>query len=451
MSRSTEQPRWSNQIGFILATTGAAVGLGNIWKFAYMAGTHGGSAFVLIYLLCVLLVGIPLMMGEMTLGRLGRSDAITSLQRLAQTHHAHPAWRYLGWLGAITLLCVLSFYSVVAGWSLCYWLKAATNSFYHVSTSHIQTLWSNLLNDPVQLMTYHALFMLMTVGVVAQGIQKGLEKAARMLMPALFIILIGLVIYSLNTPGAAQGIDFLFHFNLSNITPTIAISALGHAFFTLAVGAGCILVYGAYLPDQAPIARTVLVITALDVLVAILSGLAIFPLVFTYHLSPASGPGLMFETLPIIFSQMAAGRWFGSLFFMLLLFAAWTSSISLLEPWVALLVERFNFRRKPACYLMGGIAWILGLVTVLSFNHWSNFKPLLNATLFDLITDTTTNLLLPLGGLGFAWFAGHYIPEDALKKALNFKHVLSFKFFQFNLKYTVPLGILVIVLEALIK
>lgn len=450
MGHAQTQHRWSNQIGFILATTGAAVGLGNIWKFAYMAGNNGGSAFVLIYLICVVCVGIPLMMGEMTLGRLGRSDAITSLQYLAKQYKTHPAWRYLGWLGALTLLFVLSFYSVVAGWSLFYVVKSSTNQLTQLSAPQLQTLWHQLLNSPLTLLSYHALFMLMTVSVVARGVQKGLEKAARMMMPALFAILIILVCYATSTPGFSKGLHFLFHFDLSKITPSIAISALGHAFFTLAVGAGCILVYGAYLPDHARIGRTVMVITVLDVSVAILSGLAIFPLVFTYHLAPTSGPGLMFETLPIAFAQMGGGRWFGSLFFILLLFAAWTSSISLVEPWVALLVERFRLKRPTACWLIGSVAWVLGFATVLSFNQWAHFKPFLNRGLFDLITDTTTNIMLPLGGLGFAWFVAHHIPHSALKQALSFKRSAYFKLWYFGIRYTVPIGIVLILIEALL-
>ena len=442
----SEENRWSSRIGFILATTGAAVGLGNIWKFAYMAGAHGGSAFVLVYLLCVIGVGIPLMMGEMLLGRIGRSDAVSSMRNLAKRFKQHPSWSLVGWLGALTLLLVLSFYSVVAGWSLFYVKQTLEHHFVHMQPAQIQHIWQNLLAKPSVMLIYHSSFMALTVWVVAHGVQKGLEKAAKMMMPALFGILIILVGYAASTPGFNQGVEFLFHFDWTHITPDIAISALGHAFFTLAVGAGCILVYGAYLTDNARIGPTVVIITALDVFVAILSGLAIFPLVFTYHLAPAAGPGLMFETLPIAFAQMGGGFWFGLLFFFLLLFAAWTSSISLVEPLAALLIQRFNFKRWPACICVGITAWALGLLTIFSFNLLHSFKPFWHRNIFNLVTDIATNILLPLGGLGFTCFVAYCVPKKVLLNSLKFQYRFSFNCWYFAIRYITPIGILIILL-----
>ncbi len=446
--KSNKREHWSSRFGFILAATGAAVGLGNIWKFPYMAGGNGGSAFVLIYLLCVLLIGIPVMLAEMIIGRRGQSNAVNALNKLAVEAKRTTHWELVGWLGAITLLLVLSFYSVVAGWSIAYMFKAWLGIFNNLNDMAINLLWNQFLESPWQLMFWHALFMIITMWVVAKGVQSGIEKASEIMMPSLFLILILLDIYSYYQGDFAAGFNFLFAFKLQNISPSCIISAMGHAFFTLAIGAGCMLVYGSYLKRNIKLGGAVITIVILDVLVAILAGLAIFPLVFGHHLTPEGGPGLMFQVLPIAFATMTGGQFFGGLFFVLLLFAAWTSSISIAEPLVILLTERHEYSRLQAAIIVGVAGWLLGLASLLSFNIWKNFKLFHHWTVFGAITDLTTNILLPLGGLGFALFAGWAMKSAVTKKELNTKHSL-FKIWLFLVRFIAPLGIILIIINSL--
>ena len=247
---------WSNKLNFILATTGAAVGLGNIWKFPYMAGENGGSAFFLIYIVCVCLIGIPLMIAEMLIGYIGKVDNVSSFKHIALEFNSSKHWSLIGWLGCITLFLVLSFYSVVAGWSLFYIYKAVLGEFNNVTALQINNIWKNLLHTPLNMIYCHSVFMILTLLVVSKGIKKGLEKATKTMMPALFFILIILVGYASSKSGFYQGFNFLFHYDFSKITSDVAISALGHAFFTLAVGAGCIITYGSYLPKNPNIIKT---------------------------------------------------------------------------------------------------------------------------------------------------------------------------------------------------
>jgi neurotransmitter:Na+ symporter, NSS family len=440
---------WTSKLSFILASTGAAVGLGNIWKFPYMAGDNGGSAFVLIYLICVIIIGIPLMIAEMLLGRQGQQNPVNSFYRLAREANKNTRWSLVGWLGAITLVLVLSFYSVVAGWSLAYMIKTWMGDFNHLSVQGINSLWQQFLANPVQLMGWHALFMFMTMWVVARGVKSGLENASKIMMPGLFLTLIILDVYAYLNGDFSAGFRFLFAFNLHKINSEVIISAMGHAFFTLAIGAGCMMVYGSYLTRQTKLSGAVMTIVVLDVLVAILAGLAIFPLIFGYHLVPEGGPGLMFQVLPIAFANMVGGQFFGGLFFVLLLFAAWSSSISIAEPLVILLTERHGFKRLSASILVGGAGWLLGLASLLSFNVWQDFKLFQHWTIFGAITDLSTNLLLPLGGLGIALFAGWVMPKLVLFEELKIKKVY-FILWHFLIRYIVPIGILLIILDFLL-
>lgn len=444
-----KREHWTSKLGFILAATGAAVGLGNIWKFPYMAGNNGGSAFVLIYLLCVALIGIPLLLAEMLIGRRGQQNTVNSLRTLALAAKKSPHWDIIGWLGAITLILVLSFYSVVAGWSIAYIFRAWMGDFNQLSAQGIEILWQQFLANPWQLMFWHAVFMLMTMWVVERGVQSGLEKASKIMMPGLFLLLIILDIYAYYYGDFKAGFLFLFDFKLQKISADVIVSAMGHAFFTLAIGAGCMLVYGSYLTKNIKLGGAVLTIVILDVLVAILAGLAIFPLVFINHLKPEGGPGLMFEVLPIAFSQMIGGQFFGGLFFILLLFAAWTSSISIAEPLVILLTERHGLKRLTASIIVGIFGWVLGLASLLSFNVWQNFHFLNGRTVFTFITDLATNLLLPIGGLGFSLFAGWIMTKKSTKEELQFPSAL-YTTWLYLVRYIAPLGILLIVINSLI-
>lgn len=438
---------WRSRFGFIMATTGAAVGLGNIWKFPYMAGHNGGGGFVVLYLMFIVLIGIPAMIAELILGRRGRQNPVNTLALLAKEAQVSPFWQGTGWLGSLTLLLVLSFYSVVAGWSIAYLFYAIQGAFVAASPEHIVAIWDTLLQSPLSLTLWHTLFMFLTLSVIAFGINAGIEKASRWMMPGLFIILILLVIYAAIEGDFSAAWQFLFSFRWEDLTPRACIDALGQAFFSLATGAGCILIYGSYLSRDTDVVKTVAIIAFLDVLVAILSGLAIFPLVFAYQLLPESGPGLMFHALPIAFSKMPGAYLLGIAFFLLLLFAAWTSSLSMAEPLVALLMERFRLSRLRASISVGVLAWFVGLASVLSFNVWQNVQFFNRFSLFQVLTDLPTNIFLPIGALLFSIFAGWKMRKSDARQEFGFYRApWLYACWRFAIRFLTPLGILLVLI-----
>lgn len=435
--------QWSSRFNFIMAATGAAVGLGAIWKFPYMAGDNGGGAFVLFYLLCTLFLGIPAMMAEILLGRLGRANPMRALKRLALEAKSHPAWQWVGLWGALGLLLVLSFYSVIAGWAIAYMFKALFGQLSHISPSNVGHEWQAFLSQPLELMLWHGVFMLLTLSVVARGLKGGLEAASRIMMPGLFVILALLMGYSAWIGDVGAAIDFLLKPNFSELTSEVMIDALGQSLFNLAVGAGCMLVYGCYVPEDSKIAHNVSLIALLTVLVSIMSGLAIFPIVFQFGLSPEGGPGLMFQVLPVALANMPAGHWVGGLFFLMLWFAAWTSSISMAEPLVVLCIEQFHLSRGTASSLIGALCWVLGLAALFSFNLLSEVT-LLGMGLFDAMAYFATNIILPIGAFCFSLFAGWKISSDKAEQALKMPHAILFKCWQGLIRFVVPIGIILI-------
>ncbi len=440
--------RWSSRWTFILAATGSAVGLGNIWRFPYIAGEHGGGAFVLMYIGCVLLVGIPIMMSEILLGRRGRQSPVNTMAGLARDAGLNSAWRYLGWMGVVAGFLILSFYSVVASWTLEYVLQAGSGNFLTATDNEISDIFDSLLSNPGQLLAMHSLFMVLTVVVVAMGVKSGLERAVKFLMPTLFILLLIMVCYAMSTDGFREGLTYLFYPDWSGLSGAGFLQALGQAFFSLSLGMGAIMVYGAYLPDDASIAHTSVSIALVDMLVAIMAGLAIFPLVFTYGLDSGQGPGLIFVTLPIAFGQMPYGQYFGTGFFVLLMFAAWTSSISLLEPAVAWLVENRGIARSWSAVITGFMAWFLGIGSVLSFNLWQDYR-LFGKTYFDLVEYATSNVMLPLGGLLIAFFTGWLMSRKAVVEELGLGEGLTFRCWFFAVRFVAPLGVAIILLHAI--
>lgn len=439
--------QWSSRWGFILAATGAAVGLGNIWRFPYMAGENGGSAFVILYLLFVAVIGVPIMIAEFSIGRSARKNPVTSLKNLAQANGHSKHWGLLGWWGALALLLTLSFYSVVSGWSIAYLYKTLIGQFQNTNPQAINQNWQQFLSNPWQLLGWHTLFMLLTLTVIAMGVKKGLERATKIMMPGLYLILIVLVCYAAIRGDFSAAVRFLFQFDYHKITPSVVIAAMGHAFFTLALGAGALLTYGAYIPKKINLIRSTFIIATLDALVALFAGLAIFPIVFANHLPPSSGPGLMFISLPDSFSHMPYGSLIGGLFFLLLLFAAWTSSINLAEPLVVILREKLKISRIKATFIIGSIAWLLGIGSVLSFNVWQNVR-LQHFTLFDLATNIPTDFLLPLGGIGFAIFAGWVMSRQQTESEINTKTGI-YTIWRLLIRYIAPLGVLCVFLGVL--
>ncbi len=446
--RQSIHGQWSSRWTFIMAATGSAVGLGNIWRFPYITGEYGGGAFVLMYLACVLLVGIPIMMSEIMLGRRGRQSPINTMESLAEEENLNPAWRYIGWLGVVAGFIILSFYSVVAGWTIEYIFQSSTGSFLTATDAEIGEIFDALLRNPGQLLAMHTLFMALTVVVVAMGVQSGLERAVKFLMPTLFILLLIMVGYAMSTDSFQEGLYYLFYPDWSKLSGEGFLAALGQAFFSLSLGMGAIMVYGSYLPDDTSIASTSVIIACADTLVAIMAGLAIFPLVFAYGLEASSGPGLIFVTLPIAFGQMPYGQIFGTGFFVLLMFAAWTSSISLLEPAVAWLVENRDIPRPRSAAIAGLIAWVMGIGSVLSFNLWQDVT-LFDKTYFDLMDYLASNIMLPLGGLLIAVFTAWIMSRKSVINELRMSSSIIFQIWFIVVRYVAPIGVIIIFIHAI--
>ena len=439
---------------FVLAAAGSAVGLGNVWKFPYMAGDGGGGAFVLLYFICIALLGLPVMMSEVLLGRRGRSSPINTMRTIAREEGRSTLWGLLGVMGMLAGFLILSYYSVIAGWTLAYAVEAARGSFTGISAQGVGELFNRLVADPWRLMFWHTLFMVLTVGVIVRGVRRGLEAAVRFLMPGLFLLIAVMVVYAVIAGDFLGGLEFLFAPDFSRITPDVVLKAMGQAFFTLSLGMGAIMMYGSYLPEDASIASTSMQVALTDTLIAILAGLAIFPIVFANGLEAGQGPGLIFNTLPLAFGHMPGGTLFGLLFFVLLVFAAWTSAISLIEPAVAWMVERFSFTRVRASLVCGLIAWTIGVGTVLSFNHWTRVRLLDGTALegksfFDLLDYLTSNIMLPLGGILICLFAAWAMGESSRRSELRIRHPAVYRLWRFLARYIAPLGVVLIFLHAL--
>jgi len=441
-----QRSTWSSRWAFILVTIGSAVGLGNIWKFPYMAGSQGGSAFVLVYLVCVLLIGLPLLMAEIMIGRRGRGNPVSAMLKVAEEGGRCSGWGLVGWVGIVGALLILSFYSVVAGWIVDYLFKALSGLRLE-NAEAAANRFNALLADPLQMMLCHTLFLALTVGVVARGVIAGIEVANRIMMPGLFLILALLTVWGGIAGDMPAAWDFMFAFKPEAITPAVILAAVGHAFFSLSLGMGAIMAYGSYLDRQSSIAGTSLWVALAGTLVGVLAGLAIFSLTFAYGLEPAAGPGLILQALPLAFSHMPGGQWFGVFFFLLVLFAAWTSAISLLEPFVAWLTERMRLRRPVAAWGTGLAVWWLGIGVCLSFNRWSGHT-LFGLNLFELLDFMTSRIMMPLSGLAIAIFVGWIMTRAQVLDEMQLSG-LPFKAWYLVLRYLAPLGILLVFAHAL--
>ena len=446
MAHSSSE-NWSGRFIFILASIGAAVGLGNIWKFPYTLGNSGGSAFVLIYVLAILLIATPIMLSEMVIGRHARRSAPSAMRAVAVRNGGSPHWQIVGWMGLLALLLVLSFYSVIAGWTAAYLYKSATGGLTGLSPTEVASDFEEFLHAPYWMIVWHFFFIAATVFVVSRGIRIGLERLVRVLMPALFIMLLSLVVYSGFTGDFGKAATFLFSADLSKVTPAVVLAAVGQAFFSVNVGVGAVLTYSAYLPKDVNLFRSAIAISVGDTLVALLAGLAIFPIVFAYGLDPSEGPGLIFVTLSTAFASMPGGAVVSTLFFAMLLFAALTSSISMLESMTARATEIRGLSRPKAAASVGAVAFLLGLITVLSFSRWENAYPLgniavfVNKTPFDLIDYLVSNILMPLGGMLYALFAGWWISRQTLVDELGMGDGTIFRLWLVLARVIAPLAI----------
>jgi NSS family neurotransmitter:Na+ symporter len=441
---------WSSRWMFILAAAGSAVGLGNIWKFPYMAGENGGGAFILVYLACIFLIGIPIMMAEVLMGRETRQSPINTMRQLVKLSGASPAWTMIGWMGVAAGFLILSFYGVIAGWSLYYLFEVSAGTFQGTTGEAASAAFDGLLADPLLMIGLQTAFMAVTIFIVARGVSGGLELAIRWFMPLLLLLLLVLLGYSLTSGGLAQGLDFMFSFHPERLGVEGVLDAMGQAFFTLSLGMGAIMAYGAYVPSNASITSTIFTIALLDTFVAVAAGLVIFPLVFANGLNPAEGPGLMFVTLPLAFGQMPFGAIFGGVFFLLVSFAALTSAISLTEPALAWLVEDYNAKRGRVAVTLGVISWALGLGTVFSFNIWADVQIFFGKNFFDTVDFLANNTLLPLGGMLIALFVGWVLPKSTVVGQLGFDGG-RYTLWQLLSRFVAPAGVLVVFIYTVIS
>jgi NSS family neurotransmitter:Na+ symporter len=442
VTRST----WSNRWAFILVTIGSSIGLGNIWKFPYMAGSQGGSAFVLIYLISILLIGLPLLVAEILIGRRGGGNPVAAMLNTAEESGSSAWWGLLGWIGMIGALLILSYYSVVAGWIVDYLYKALSGVQMETPEAARQS-FAALTNNPFQMGLWHSIFMILTVGVVARGVVSGIEIANKIMMPGLFLILVLLTLWGCVSGDMSSSWHFMFDFKFEKVTPSVILAAVGHAFFSLSLGMGAIMAYGSYLDKKSSIAHTSLWVVAAGTLVGLLAGLAIFSLTFRYGLEPSAGPGLIFQTLPLAFFHMPGGMIFSVFFFLLVLFAAWTSAISLVEPFVAWLTESLDIHRPIAAWGTGFVVWLLGLGVCLSFNHWAEYT-LFGFNLFDGLDFLTSRIMMPLSGLAIAIFVGWAMKRANVQDEIHLQSKAFIAWYQV-LRYLVPLAITLIFFHVL--
>ena len=444
--RSSLHGHWSSRMAFVLAVTGSAVGLGNIWKFPYIAGQNGGGAFVLVYLACVVLIGMPVMMSEILIGRRGRRNPVRTMQILGEEEGGSRRWSWVGGMGVVAGILILSYYSVIAGWTLAYIVKSVSGVFVGATAETVGAEFQSFVGDWRKVGLTHTVFMALAVFVVARGVERGLEQAVRFMVPALLVLLLVLLVYSINSGYFGQGVSFMFTPDFDKLTGDSVLKALGQAFFTLSIGMGAVMAYGAYLPEETSITGASAAVVTADTSIAILAGLAIFPLVFANGLTPGDGPGLVFNTLPLAFGQMQGGAFLSTIFFVLLSFAAWTSAIGLMEPAVAWIVEHFNKTRGQATVMVGLLIWLLGFGTVLSFNVLSEIT-FLAGTIFENVDYLTSNIMLPLGGLLIVWFAGWIMCRNSTADELGNTGTI-FKVWRFAARFLAPVGILFVLLNA---
>ncbi|CAM3537763.1 MULTISPECIES: sodium-dependent transporter [Halomonas] len=440
--------QWSSRMGFVLAAAGSAVGLGNIWRFSYMTGESGGAAFVLVYLACVALVGLPILVAEWMIGRRGQKNPINTMADLAKQNGKSPAWALIGASGVLAAFLILSFYSVIGGWSLNYTLGSVIGTFNGQDADSIADLFGGMLASPSTLLLWHSAFMLLVVGIVARGVTKGLESAARLMMPALIVLMLILVGYGVASGYFGETLAFMFRPDWSALTGGVVLAAMGQAFFTLSLGMGIMMAYGSYLGEDVNLISTARTVIILDTAIALLAGLAIFPIVFANGLGAGEGPGLIFVTLPLAFGNMAGGTILGLMFFLLLTFAALTSAISLLEPAVEMLEERTSLSRVMATLVSGIAVWLLGVAALLSFNVWSDVL-LFGLNIFDFLDTFTSKVLLPLTGLGAIVFVAWCFKRESVEAELGLS-ATGISVWNIIARYVAPAGVVIVFVTGLI-
>jgi NSS family neurotransmitter:Na+ symporter len=435
---------FGSKLGVILASAGSAVGLGNIWRFPYETGNHGGAAFILIYLGCVIILGLPIMISEFLIGRRSQASAGRAYSILTPD----TQWKWVGRIGLLTSFLILSYYSVVAGWTLEYIVQAATNSFAGKSANDFIASFQSFSSHPWRPLIWLVIFLLATHFIVVKGVEKGIEKSSKLMMPALFILLLILVVYSVTLPGAEKGIEFLLKPDFSKVNGEVFLGAMGQAFFSLSLGMGCLSTYASYFGKQTNLAKTAFSVSLIDTLVAILAGFIIFPAAFSVGIQPDAGPSLIFITLPNVFQQAFSGVpvlviLFSVMFYVLLAVAAITSTISMHEVATAYLHEKFNVTRGRAAKFVTGGCIFFGIFCSLSLGPTKEYT-LFGMGMFDLFDFVTTKIMLPLGGMLIAIFIGWALDKTIVKGEITNYGTLKapvYPYLIFILKYIAPIAI----------
>lgn len=441
--------RWASRTSFIFATAAAAIGLGNIWRFPYLVGQYGGGAFVLVYVFFVIMLGIPLMTSEVMLGRIGRSNPVTAIRNVATNAQRSRYWSLLGGLTILAGFLILTYYMVIAGWVFDYFVRAILGQFKHATELSAINGFKALQSSPWKMLLTDTALTFAAIAVIALGIKRGLERTVMVMFPALVFLLLVLLGYAMTTGSFQRSLIFLFRPDFHLLTPKIVLVALGQAFFSLNIAMGIIIMFSAYLPEETPIMSSVIAVCLADTAIAILAGLVIFPIVFANHLQPASGPSLIFRTLPIAFGHLPLGNIIGALFFLLLLFAAFTSAISLLEPAVHWLMASRNLSRTTAAMITGTVCWLLSFGTIASFSHTAHVH-IHGITFFKAIDFLTSTIMLPVGGFFIAIFTGWLLPTQTIHDKLGW-NVNSgwFKIWRWIERYFAPIAIALILLSSL--
>ncbi|MEC1178898.1 sodium-dependent transporter [Metasolibacillus meyeri] len=444
---SQQQEQWTSRLGFILATAGSAIGLGAIWKFPYIAGVSGGGAFFLIFLIFTLFIGLPILLAEFVIGRGSQKDAISAYLTFAP----NSKWHFVGILGMVTCFILLSFYSVVGGWIILYMVQAVIGNLSGLSESAYAPLFNDFIANPMYAILFQFIFMAITIYVVAKGVQQGIERAGKIMMPALFISFLILIIRSLTLDGVGEGLHFFLYPDFSNMSSKTILFALGQSFFAISVGVSVMVTYSSYLSKNEDLPKAALMIVMMNLFISLLAGLAIFPAVFSFGFEPTEGPGLLFVVLPAVFNQMPFGTFFLILFLILFLFATLTSAFSMLEIIVAAVTKQDRTKRKRTTWLTGIVIFIVGIPSALSYGVLSDFT-IFDKTIFDAADYLVSNILMPLGALLIAIFAGFKIPRKVLLDEISDGASYAKKIFAvwlIAIKYVAPIAIIIVFLDAI--
>jgi NSS family neurotransmitter:Na+ symporter len=439
--------KFGTKFGIIAAAAGSAIGLGNIWRFPYVAGANGGGAFLLIYVIFVFGIGVPIMLSEFVIGRSTQRNPFDAFKKLKPNSH----WYIIGIMGIIAAFMILAFYGTVAGWTLEYLYQSIINGFKGKDVNAINQMFDNFNSATLRPVMWQMIFMILTAAIVIGGVEKGIEKYTKILMPLLLVILIILDIRALLLPGAGEGIDFLFKPDFSKINPKVILEALGQAFFSLSIGMGTLITYGSYIHKRDNMANSAVFVSIADTAIAILAGVAIFPIIYSFNLEPDQGVGLVFKILPNIFQQMTGGYILALLFFILLTVAALTSSISVLEVVVAFFVERLKMKRIHATLFATISISYLGTLCAMSAGGFSDFQ-LFNRNVLGLLDSTASKILLPLGGCCIALFVGWFYGKGKTWREVSNRGTLKTAYlniFMFLIKYIAPIAIALVFLNGL--